>query len=317
MIKSFLSLVEIKTKVASVIPFLLGTFYTVHRFDTFNIKNFILLFISLITFDMTTTAINNYYDYKKAHKTKGYGYEIHNAIVRYGLNEKKVISIIYFLLITAIIFGVLLYFHTSIVVLAIGVLSFLVGILYSFGPIPISRMPLGELFSGFFMGFVIIFLSVYIHVIDENILLLFFENKIISIHLNILEILYIFLFSLPATIGIANIMLANNICDIDDDIDNKRYTLPVYIGKEKSLLAFKILYYIIYIDLIILLILRVIPLISLLTLFTFFVAKKNIDLFFKKQSKKETFIVSIKNFVLTNIIYLLSLVASVVINYFR
>ncbi|MGE5633160.1 MAG: hypothetical protein ACM3TR_19000 [Caulobacteraceae bacterium] len=80
---SFLKLVEIQTKVASVIPFLLGTFYALYRFNRFNLSNFIIMFVSLICFDMATTAINNYIDYKKAHKIHGYNYESHNAIVSY------------------------------------------------------------------------------------------------------------------------------------------------------------------------------------------------------------------------------------------
>lgn len=65
-LESFLKLVEIQTKVASVIPFALGTLYTVYHFGIFNPKNFIIMFISLLSFDMVTTAINNYYDYKRA-----------------------------------------------------------------------------------------------------------------------------------------------------------------------------------------------------------------------------------------------------------
>ena len=87
---SFLKLVEIQTKVASVIPYLLGTFYALYRYDNFNIKNAIIMFLSMIIFDMTTTAINNYIDYSKAIKKEGYGYETHNAIVSYGLNPKAV-----------------------------------------------------------------------------------------------------------------------------------------------------------------------------------------------------------------------------------
>ena len=61
-IKSFLKLVEIQTKVASVIPYLLGTFYVLYRYENFNLKNAIIMFLSMIIFDMTTTVINNYID---------------------------------------------------------------------------------------------------------------------------------------------------------------------------------------------------------------------------------------------------------------
>lgn len=44
----------------------------------------------------------------------------------------------------------------------------------------------------------------------------------------------IFLVALPNTCYIANLMLANNICDLEEDENNKRYTLVHYLGKASS-----------------------------------------------------------------------------------
>jgi len=82
------------------------------------------------------------------------------------------------------------------------------------------------------MGFIIVFLSTYIHVNDQEIVRLVFEKSYLGIKINIIEVSYLILISIPTMIGIANIMLANNICDIEDDIENSRFTLPVYIGKK-------------------------------------------------------------------------------------
>ncbi|OCL26106.1 1,4-dihydroxy-2-naphthoate polyprenyltransferase [Orenia metallireducens] len=311
-IGSFLKLVEIQTKVASLIPFLLGTIYTLYRFKNFNLKNFILMLISLLAIDMATTAINNFVDYKKANKTYGYNYESHNAIVKDNLKESRVKAIILTLLIIAVLVGIILVLNTNLVVLILGSISFGVGVLYSFGPLPISRTSLGEIFSGFFMGFIITFVSIYIHIFDQNIVSLFYESGFLSIQFNLIELIYIFLISIPLVTGIANIMFANNICDIDDDLENNRYTLPIYLGKDRSLDLFKILYYLVYLDLIILLVLRVIPLLSLLTFLTWFPVKRNIDLFMDKQSKKETFILAVKNFVLINSVQILALGIAVI-----
>lgn len=312
-IGSFLKLVEIQTKVASVIPFSLGTVYALYRFNRFNLNNFIIMFISLIAFDMAVTATNNYYDYKKAKKTHGYNYEIHNVIVKSNLKEKVVLGVILALVSIAIISGFILFLNTSIFVLALGGVSFIVGIMYSAGPIPISRTPLGEAFSGIFMGFIIVFISVYIHVYDQNIVKLIYDNAILSISLNIVEITYIFLISIPAVNGIANIMLANNICDIEDDIENKRYTLPIHIGKKNALKLFKMLYYIIYIDLIILILFGIEPITSLFVLITIIPVTKNIKIFNRKQTKKDTFVLAVKNFVLINIIHIITLGLSKII----
>ena len=82
-LKSFLKLVEIQTKVASIVPFLLGTFYALYTYDNFSFFNFLIMLISLEMFDMATTAINNYIDFKSAKKKEGYGYESHNACLLY------------------------------------------------------------------------------------------------------------------------------------------------------------------------------------------------------------------------------------------
>jgi 1,4-dihydroxy-2-naphthoate octaprenyltransferase len=313
MVSSLLKLVEIQTKVASMLPLLLGTLFTLYRFNNFNPINFALMLISLLAIDMATTAINNYYDYKEANKTEGYNYEIHNVIVRDDLSESLVKGTIFTLLATAVVFGLLLFMATDVVVLLLGVISFAVGVLYSFGPVPISRTPLGEIFSGVFMGFVITFISIYIHVFDQDLVSLVYNGGIVNLQFNIVEVIYIFLFSLPLVIGIANIMLANNICDIADDLENNRYTLPIYIGRKNALQLFKFLYYFIYLDLVLLLMLRVIPLSSLITLLTFIPVKKNIDLFMEKQSKKETFVVAVKNFVLINTVQVLALGLAIIV----
>ncbi|MFU0825542.1 MULTISPECIES: 1,4-dihydroxy-2-naphthoate polyprenyltransferase [Clostridium] len=311
MLRAFFQYVEIRTKVASVIPFTLGTLYTLYRYESFSLKNFIIMFISLITFDMATTAINNYCDYRKAHANGGYNYEVKNAIEKYNIKKSTALAIIFILLTIATIFGVFLALNTNLVVLFVGAICFIAGILYTFGPIPISRMPLGEIFSGIFMGFIITFLSIYIHVYDAGILSLTYNNDILGITMNIREILYMFLISIPLINGIANIMLANNICDVEEDIKNKRFTLPYYIGEKTALKVFEILYYIGYVDIILLILLKILPFKLFLMLITLIPVRKNIKVFQNKPSKSETFVISVKNFVLMNVCYIILLGISI------
>ncbi len=303
-IPSFFKLVEIQTKLASMIPLLLGTSYALYRFNTFNPINLLLFFLSLLLFDMATTGINNYMDFKKAKKTDGYGYEVHNAIASYNLSKRSVLSVIFILIGISMVLGLLLVLRTNIIILILGALSFLIGILYSFGPIPISRTPFGELFSGLCMGFVIVFLAIYIHIYDGDIISLSYSKQILSISTNVIEVFYIFLLSLPSVLCISNIMLANNICDIEEDIENKRYTLPIYIGKPLALKLFKALYLLAYLAIIILIILRVIPIWSILSLLSFIPVKKNINSFLKIQSKANTFVVAVKNLVMIHVFYI-------------
>ncbi|WP_042202450.1 1,4-dihydroxy-2-naphthoate polyprenyltransferase [Paenibacillus camerounensis] len=311
-VRSFLRFVELPTKVASMLPFLMGTLYALYRFEDFSVLRFLLMLVSLLSFDMATTAINNYYDFKKAAKTHGYGYETHNAIVHYKLKESTVVTTIVVLLLLAVGGGIALVMQTGLLIFLLGGLSFLIGILYSFGPIPISRMPLGELFSGLFMGFVIIFISAYIHS-DQSVVTLLLQGGWVDLHVNLVEVLYIFWFSVPAILGIAGIMLANNICDIEDDLENRRYTLPVYIGRSNALVLFKLLYYVSYLDMAVLLILGVHPVLVALLLITLVPLRRNIAVFHEKQEKASTFILSVKNFVLMSTARILVLAAAVLL----
>ncbi|GFP74446.1 1,4-dihydroxy-2-naphthoate polyprenyltransferase [Clostridium fungisolvens] len=295
-ISNFFELVEVKTKLASMIPFSLGSAFAIYRYKSFNLKNFIIMFISLICFDMATTAINNYIDHTKAKNSSGNN----SLLTKYGANKSKVLLIIFTLLVIATTAGIILTLNTNVIVLLIGIISFIVGVFYTFGPIPISRMPLGEVFSGFFMGFVIIFLSVYIHIFDTNIISFTYKNNILSVGINLLEIACIFLFAIPAIGGIANIMLANNICDVEEDIQNNRFTLPYYIGRPMALKLFKLLYYIGYVDIVLLVAVKVIPLASLIMLVTLIKVNKNIKLFEQRPIKNENFVISVKNFLLIN-----------------
>ncbi len=314
-IKSFLKLVEIQTKVASVIPYLLGTFYVLYRYENFNLKNAIIMFLSMIIFDMITTVINNYIDYAKAIKKEGYGYETHNAIVSHNLNPKVVRTLICTMLVVAVTLGLILVKNTNIIVLLIGAISFVIGITYSFGPIPISRTPFGEIFSGLAMGFIITFLSIYIHIFDAGILSVNInELSNINISFNFIELIKIFIICLSPIMGISNIMLANNICDIDEDIENKRYTLPIYIGKENALRVFKWLYYIGFISIFIGILIRALPVVSIVTLLVLKVVQGNINKFNKLQTKKDTFILAVKNFVITNLVYVITILCGLILD---
>ena len=310
MLIKFLLFVEIRTKLASIIPFFLGTCYAIYRYERFSFINALIMFISLLSFDMATTAINNYLDYKKAIRLRHDDEE--NLIVIVGnIAEKSARLIILSLLAVAVTAGLALFYQTDIIVLLVGALSFTVGVFYTFGPVPLSRMPLGEVFSGFFMGFVIFFLAIYIHIFDLGISSIILEESRLIVTVDILEVFYIFLLSVPIMAGIANIMLANNICDIDDDIVNRRFTLPYYLGRENSLFLFKVLYYISYFDIVLVVILGLTPKLVSLCLLTLIPVQKNIRIFADNPLKNITFMLSVQNFFMMNFAHLVLLLLSI------
>src|SRR5690625_7412022 len=89
-IRTFLKLVEINTKLASLFPFLIGSLFVLYYFGKFNVLNTLIFFCSMLIFDLTTTAINNYMDYKKA-TTDAYRRE-HNIIGQRNVPEPYVVG---------------------------------------------------------------------------------------------------------------------------------------------------------------------------------------------------------------------------------
>lgn len=144
------------------------------------------------------------------------------------------------------------------------------------------------------------FLAIYIHLFDKSLIILSFAGNMLDISMNYIELLSIFLISIPAIMGIGNIMLANNICDVEEDILNKRYTLPHHIGKDNALKLFRALYYIGYISILAAVILKVAPMLALLTLLTIPKLNKNLKAFERNPSKAETFGLAVQNFIIIN-----------------
>lgn len=292
-LKVFLKLVEIQTKIASLFPFLLGILFAQFYFGTINIGNTLLFFLAMLLFDLTTTAINNLMDYQKA-KDVSYK-ENTNIIGQEKIAEKTVIQLILMMLTFASLLGLWLVFRTNILLLFLGGACFIVGIFYTFGPLPISRMPLGEALSGVVMGFGIFFIAVYVNVAPTTLIDLSFHGTTFLLEGNVLTILKIFLVSLPTVFLIANIMLANNTCDLEQDISNHRFTLPFYIGKSNAVLLFNLLMYASYVMVILAVIFRLLHPLLLGVLITLIPIRKNLQQFNQRQVKEETFSVAIKN----------------------
>lgn len=286
MIQRFLNYVEIRTKIASLLPFLLGLSYVLYTYKQVDIRNTLLFFISMLCFDMATTALNNYIDVKANGKILEF-------------SQKTAKQILYFLLILAILLGLALVFYTGVIVLVLGALCFGVGIFYTFGPVPISRMPLGEIFSGLFMGLFIPFLVVFINAPEDSLIYFTFTNWLLQVSFNIMDLLKLGVVTIPAITGIANIMLANNICDLDEDVSVNRFTLPYYTGVENALSIFAALYYLGFAAIIIMVVFGILPIYGLIAIVGLIPIYQNISKFRKQQSKTITFPLSVQNLVIS------------------
>lgn len=304
----FLELVEIKTKLASLFPFIIGVLFSISYFHMIQWLNTIIFFVGMLFFDMTTTAINNYMDYKKA-KSDQYKYG-QNIVGKAGLSDRTVTVLIFTMLFIAACVGAVLTYRTGWMLFIMGGVCCFIGVFYTFGPVPLSRMPLGEVFSGVTMGFGIFLITVYINTFQLNYLTLDFFDTQFILQGNFWLLLMLFWVSLPLVFTIANIMLANNLCDLDQDIENHRYTLPFYVGRKNGLWLFQCLMYGCYLVVIIGVFLKFYSWTMLIVWGTFPMIRKNVQQFTKEQVKSQTFSISIKNLVLFNTAQILGLVLS-------
>ncbi len=284
MLKRFFGYIEIKTKITSTFAFLLTIAFILYNDQKIDWMKTVVFFCSMFVFDLTTTAINNYIDTKT-----------NEQVLQFKRRTALIILFVLFGISTAL--GLYLVYLTDIVVLLLGGVCFLAGVLYTYGPVPISRQPLGELLSGVFYGLFIPFLLLYINLPEGTFLTLTLSWERISLELLVMPLVSVLLLSVPPVCTTANIMLANNICDLEKDIAVKRYTLPYYLGR-KALYLFAAIYYAVYIAIIAMVILGILSPICLISLITVIFVQRNISIFMKRQDKATTFITSIKNYII-------------------
>ncbi|SHI17633.1 1,4-dihydroxy-2-naphthoate octaprenyltransferase [Sporobacter termitidis DSM 10068] len=290
---------QLPAKLACLLPFLLALFYADYTYHQISPVPTVIFFLTMLPFELTVTALNNYMDSKAD-----------GAALPFQRPAAKRILIV--LWAVAAVGAVLLVWLEGAVVFVLGGLCVLVGIIYSFGPAPLSRMPLGEIFSGVFEGFFIPFLVVYINAPAQSLLWADFQAPVLRLGFNLLNLFELAVLAVPAILGIAAIMLANNICDVDNDVKVRRYTLPYYIGTKNAIRLYAALYGLAYAAVIAAALLKVLPPYVLLTLPGLFVVFRNVRRFKAFQSKKETFPLSIMNLLVMLVPLILAAAAAAV-----
>lgn len=297
-VHQFFELVQIQAKTASLFSFLTGFLFVFYYFHQGNMVNTVVFFIGLLVFSMLTTMINNYVDYHQG-KTDNYR-NFSNVIGREKLDVHQIKKIMMMMMLVTLVTGIFLTYTSGWLVLVVGGICCFVGIFYTYGPIPLSRMPLGEVFSGLTEGFGILCILVIINVPPIYFIDVDFSEWNLNVSIDLENLLVVVLASLPMVFTISNVMLANNISDIKEDITNHRYTLPFYIGKKNALYLFDGLMLSCYTVVILNMIFKIYPLTMLVVFFVLPFIRKNTKQFNQFQNKEITFPNSVKNLVLFN-----------------
>lgn len=278
--KIFAELIELKAKTASIFPFLLGLAYSLYHYQSVNLSALAIYFVAMFMFNCFVDIWDNYNDYHKAVDTDDYQKNT-NIIGRENLSMGLIKSLLAFFFFGSLILGIIVALMTGWAVFWLGLLCYAVGVFYAGGPKPLSSLPLGELLSGLTMGYVIFLICLYIN--SSQNFVWSFANLATT-----------FLIALPNTLLIANLMLANNTCDLEEDEANHRYTIVHYIGKKAALIWWTTALILAFVAIVVAVILGLLSPIMLLILLVAPLMIKFARPYLQKQVKKETFISSVK-----------------------
>lgn len=278
--KIFAELIELKAKTASIFPFLLGLAYSLYHYQSVNLSALAIYFVAMFMFNCFVDIWDNYNDYHKAVDTDDYQKNT-NIIGRENLSMGLIKSLLAFFFFGSLILGIIVALMTGWAVFWLGLLCYAVGVFYAGGPKPLSSLPLGELLSGLTMGYVIFLICLYIN--SSQNFVWSFANLATT-----------FLIALPNTLLIANLMLANNTCDLEEDKANHRYTIVHYIGKKAALILWTTALILAFVAIVVAVILGLLSPIMLLILLIAPLMIKFARPYLQKQVKKETFISSVK-----------------------
>ncbi|AMC92939.1 hypothetical protein AOC36_02740 [Erysipelothrix larvae] len=287
MIKRLFKFVEIQTKITSFFTFMLMIGVMIYHNINIDLIKTCVFFLGMFIFDLTTTAINNTIDSKTNGQDLGFTYT-QGKMMCFGLFA------------ISTILGIALVILTDWIVLLLGMFCFAVGVLYTYGPVPISRTPLGEFLSGILYGYFIPFILLYINIGHD--LLSVSVGEIITLNVHTKMFIGFVIAGFIPTLLTANIMLGNNTCDVEADVKVNRFTLPFYIGKPNAVILMRILYALVYVGVIVGVVCGVYHPIVLLTLATAPVVMKHVNVFKEKMIKRISFVNVIKNFILVMVV---------------
>lgn len=273
-LQKFNALVQIQTIIISALPYIIGSVMASYYYHNFNLVYSLWLFLAVICFHLAVNGHNQYTDYARYKQNHITSYN--NILEKFNITKSWARKIIIILTLISAIIGIILSIKVGWIILLIGILSYLIGYCYSGGPYPILKTPFGEPVSGITMGYNITFLGLYINMYNVHPFDNFFWAKAIIV-------------AGPAIFVIANVMLANNICDVAEDVKIGRKTLPYYTGRKTALTILCCYYVLAYIFLILVIVLKYLPVITLGSLLTIPLVYHTTKTFVKNPHKESTF----------------------------
>lgn len=178
-----------------------------------------LLLVICILMQASVNTFNDYFDYVKGADSAEDNVEVTDAVLVYNnVNPRSVLVLAIGFLVTAFALGLVVVAQAGFIPLVIAAVAAVVVVAYSGGKTPLSYLPVGEAVSGFVMGGLIP-LACY---------------QVLSGTFSFMMLVW----AIPTIIGVGLIMMTNNTCDIEKDIEVGRRTLPVLLGRQRARAAY-------------------------------------------------------------------------------
>ena len=205
-----------QTLIASLIPIVPVSMLCVNL-NRFSLAVFICTILCSILIQIMTNFINDLYDFKKgADRSDRVGPD---RVVEKGyLNEKEVLVGVYVLLFLAVLLGGYLVSVGGIIILMIGLSSFLFSYLYTATKLSIAYNGLGEIFVFIYFGVLSSWGTFYLQTLEYSFLTLLFG--FIAGSLN------------------SSMLIINNLRDYNEDLLSNKKTLIVIFGKNFGKIEF-------------------------------------------------------------------------------
>lgn len=212
--KDVLNLAAPHTWTGSVTPACIGLAISYHAQGYIDPLMAFCVLAIVILMQSAVNAFDDYSDYLKGTDTLENSPDAYDAVIVYGMNPKTARNLAFSFLFIALIPAAWVLYNCGLVPLYIGLFGTCILFWYAFGKIPITYLPLGELFCGFTMGGLIPLAAFYS------------QTKSLD--------WFVLVQAIPPMFGMSINMFSNNGSDIDRDVQVGRKTLACLLGRRRT-----------------------------------------------------------------------------------
>ncbi|NVY96171.1 prenyltransferase [Lactobacillus sp. DCY120] len=254
---------------------ILAASFSYYYWGRFNWLAPTIALVIVFMFHLIINIQNDLYDFEHASTKTAYK-EKTNNIGLYKLDLQVVKKWLAWLAILPIALGLLLAYFTGWPTLVIGSLAAIFGLGYSAGPRPWNSTPLCEFCVAFPIAYMIPLTYVYLGNLGHLTLDWTLVGRMFLVALLPLVMIYI-------------MQLANNICDLQEDVPNGRYTLVYFLTAARAIKLFYLLYWLSAGGLILVVCWGLAPWLTLLTLPLYLIFNRPLQILRHNQHKKEIY----------------------------